>query len=306
MNTENKPKAKRKLKDINFQVEGAHIALVSKEQGGGANNCNYALVMKSANFSEEFITKMQQVKVTLELPEFLQKFFGVWYEDAQVLAAMLGYVEVEDDEVEDDYYTKYIQEKLQSFEIIKSLHEAKSLPEAISKLTEDEFLLVRQDQQKVEKALESKEKDDSLSKDKSKPSTVKVEKTTKDKSKKKETNMDEVIELQKALDAQKEELTKALASIAAFQEKEKEAIQKAKLQKIKDAVKDEAKATVLFKALNLVQDEAEFTEIVKALSDMQALVEKSELFKETGATEEVEAVKESNVAKVIKAKFSVK
>ena len=301
-----KVKTKRKLSNIDFTKEGSHIALVSKDQGGPANGHDYALVMKSANFSEEFITKMQQVKVTLELPEFLQKFFGVWYEDAQVLAAMLGYVEVEDDEVEDDYYTKYIQEKLQSFEIIKSLHEAKSLPEAISKLTEDEFLLVRQDQQKVEKALESKEKDDSLSKDKSKPSTVKVEKTTKDKSKKKETNMDEVIELQKALDAQKEELTKALASIAAFQEKEKEAIQKAKLQKIKDAVKDEAKATVLFKALNLVQDEAEFTEIVKALSDMQALVEKSELFKETGATEEVEAVKESNVAKVIKAKFSVK
>ena len=202
-----KVKTKRKLSNIDFTKEGSHIALVSKDQGGPANGHDYALVMKSANFSEEFITKMQQVKVTLELPEFLQKFFGVWYEDAQVLAAMLGYVEVEDDEVEDDYYTKYIQEKLQSFEIIKSLHEAKSLPEAISKLTEDEFLLVRQDQQKVEKALESKEKDDSLSKDKSKPST-KVEKAKQDKSKNKETKMDEVIELQKALDAQKEELTK--------------------------------------------------------------------------------------------------
>ena len=303
MTMTDKVKTKRKLSNIDFTKEGSHIALVSKDQGGPANGHDYALIMKSANFSEEFITKMQQVQVTLDLPEFLQKFFGMWYEDSQVLAAMLGYVEVEDDEVEDDYYTKYIQEKLSSFEIIKSLHEAKSLPEALSKLTEEQYLSIRTDQQLLEKAF--KEKDDSLSKDKSKPST-KVEKAKQDKSKNKETKMDEVIELQKALDAQKEELTKALASIAAFQEKEKETIQKAKLQKVKDAVKDEAKATVLFKALSLVQDEVEFTEIVKALSDMQALVEKSELFKETGATEEVESTKESNVAKVIKAKFSVK
>ena len=33
--------AKRRLTDINFNKEGAHVALVSKQHGGPANGHNY-------------------------------------------------------------------------------------------------------------------------------------------------------------------------------------------------------------------------------------------------------------------------
>ena len=150
----NKPK--RKLKNIDFSDDMSHIALVSKHHGGPANGADYSLVLKNLNNpSPEFIQKMQQIQVTYELPEFLRKVFGMYYEDAEVLAKMLGYVEPEDEETEDydDWYENYIEEKLSAFTIIKSLHEAKNLPEALAQLTEQDYLAVLNDQVLIEKAL---------------------------------------------------------------------------------------------------------------------------------------------------------
>ena len=99
---DNKTKAKRKLTDITFEHEGAHLALVHKMQGGAANGYS-TLVMKSLdNRSPEFIQEASQIRVTLSLPDFLEKFFHVWGDDAEVLAAMFGYVESEDDSNEYD------------------------------------------------------------------------------------------------------------------------------------------------------------------------------------------------------------
>ena len=54
-------KAKRKLTDITFEHEGAHLALVHKMQGGSANGYK-TLVMKSVdNRSPEFIQKASQI-----------------------------------------------------------------------------------------------------------------------------------------------------------------------------------------------------------------------------------------------------
>lgn len=44
-----KSKTKRKLSEIDFSREDAHIALVSKEQGGPANGADYALILKAVN-----------------------------------------------------------------------------------------------------------------------------------------------------------------------------------------------------------------------------------------------------------------
>lgn len=83
--------AKRKLSEISFEHEGAHVALVSKEQQP-ANGHNYALVLKASKFSKETLEKMQSIKVTLSIPEFLEKFFNIYGTNAEVLARMLGYV----------------------------------------------------------------------------------------------------------------------------------------------------------------------------------------------------------------------
>ena len=86
---ENKQKAKRKLKGFDFAKEGAAVALVGPSVGGPANGIP-TLIAKANNFSPEFIQKMQQIQVTYELPDFLRKVMGLYYEDADLLARMTG------------------------------------------------------------------------------------------------------------------------------------------------------------------------------------------------------------------------
>ena len=109
--------------------------------------------------------------------------------------------------------------------------------------------------------------------------------------------------LEKALATQKEELQKALELVQKFEQEKKEAVTKARFQQVKDAVKDEAKAEVLFKAVNLLEDAAEFEAVVKSLKDMTDLAEKGEMFIEKGVSVEgegTEVKQESAVAKILK------
>ncbi len=320
-----RPKAKRKLSDINFEHEGGHVALVSKDQGGGANGHNYALVLKANNFSEEFIQKMQQIRVTMELPEFLRKFFGMYYEEAEILAAMLGYQKPETEEVEFDY-DDYIESKLEAFEILKSAYESESIPDFLSKIEEEQYLAMLKDQEKIEKAFKKAEKQSNESSDVAKAAEVdtsiagevhneevsasennqELEKSTMTQKTEQVTEMVEKSALeaiQKAFEEQKQALEKANQLLAQFEAEKKAAIEKARKEEIVAAVKDEAKAEVLFKAVKDAADE-DFKAVVKALGDLVAVVEKSALFQEQGASVETEEpVKESPVAKLLKAKL---
>jgi esterase/lipase len=318
-------KAKRKLSDISFQHEGAHVALVSKQQGGPANGHDYALVMKATGFSQEFVTKMQQVRVTMELPEFLRKFFNVYYEDAEVLARMMGYVEVED-EVEDtdsyeDWYENRIQERLDQFEVLKSLNESKDIAADILALGEDKYLKVLKSQSKLEKVLAKIEKNSAKAakakaEEGSTEAVAQAKQSDETQTKvepsenvnKGKNYMDELEEVKKASEATKAELAKALEQLNVFKAEKQEMIRKARFDKLLAAVKDEAKAESLFKALSLLESDAEFDASVEVLAGMQAIVEKSEMFKETGATVDVEdtPVAESQVSKVLKAKYAQK
>lgn len=347
--SESKPKAKRRLTDISFQHEGAHLALCSKSQGA-ANNYNSAIIMKAR--SPEFVQKMQQLKVTMAVPEFLQVFFRMYEDEAYMLAAIMGYQEGNDDgeAVDDDAGTfnplesfwswwkdkaeaegfdpymkeptdadhqAYISAQLQGIEIIKSL---KGEPDALLKfasLTEDDVLSVLQVQEKIEKGLS--EKAQAVIKKAMQPK-AKVKKT-RAKVKKSEENMTEkttaVIEkevevvekstleaLQKAFEDQKEILQKAQATIAAFEQEKKEALEKSRFAALKNAVKDEDKATVLFKSLKNIADEAEFEEVVKTLGEITKQADASDLFTETGGAGEGEVVqKESKVASILKAQY---
>lgn len=159
MTTETKRKAKRKLSNIDFSSEGAHLALVGDAIGGPANGADYALVMKSTNqFSEKFIEKMQKVRVTLELPEFLRMFFDMYYEDSEILARMMGYIPDDSFETGLETYEDYITSKLESFEIMKSLNEATDITSVISRLNEDQYFSLIKDQEKLEKVFKKIEK----------------------------------------------------------------------------------------------------------------------------------------------------
>lgn len=318
-------KTKRKLSDIDFSREDSHIALVSKKQGGPASGADYALVLKSNKFSEEFVEKMQQVRVTMELPDFLRKFFSVYYEDAEVLARMMGYEKPEvTDEVKTQDYEDYIQSKLEAFEILKSANDAESLSQVLSELDETEYLAMLNDQERIEKAFVKLEKAAKESApaasaegtDTSPASEVNIEEvsTSVNKQELEKSKMEDEVKVetvekaqfelvQKALDEQKVQLQKALETIAQFEAEKKEAINKAKTEKVKAIVKDESKVEAIAKAALSLESEDDFTAFLAAMQAMMTTVETSEMFVEKGAsTQEETVVKESAVAKLLKAK----
>jgi hypothetical protein len=324
--TTTKRKAKRKLSDISFEKEGAHVALVSKEQGGPANMHDYALVLKANKFSEEFVQKMQQVRVTMELPDFLRKFFSVYYEDAEVLARMMGYEKPEaTEEAKTADYEDYIQSKLEAFEILKSANDAESLAEVLSELDETEYLAMLNDQELIEKAFASIEKATESAPAASAEGTdtspacevikeevsTSVNKEELEKSKMEDELKVETVEkaqfelVQKALEEQKVELQKALEVIAEYEAAKKEAIAKAKTEQVKAIVKDESKVEAIAKAALSLESEDDFTAFLAAMQAMMTTVETSEMFVEKGAStqEEEPQVQESAVAKVLKAKL---
>lgn len=327
-------KAKRKLTDINFEKEGAHIALTSKSQGYSANGHPYALVLKANNFSKEAIQKMQAIQVTMDVPSFLEKFFHLYGSDAQVLARMMGYVPPEDEAEVDNWekeYEEYIQERLEAFTIIKSLHDAEDSLLALSALNENDYLAVLKAQEMFEtlqknsvvtteegstEAVAKAKVSDEETVAEVEPSGVitnKLEKSmtekVKDKAEEVKVEMVEksaLVDLQKALDENKAQLEKALASVAAFETAAKEAVVKAKTAEITAVVKNEKHVEAIAKAALSLESDEDFAALVSVLKEMNAAVDTSELFVEKGAAadEVVDTVKESPVAKAVKAQLA--
>ncbi len=305
-------KAKRELSEISFDHEGAHLALCSKSQGA-ANNWNKALIMKGHNFSPEFVQKMQSVQVTMPLPEFLQKFFGLWYEDAEILARLMGYVP---EEKEDWDYDDYIEERLSAFAILKSLHEAKNLPEALSQLTEQDYLDILSDQAEIEKVL--KAFDNKKSDTSTKVENTKVEASaSKKKNPKKETKMTQetemvekakFVEIQKQFEDQKIALEKAMEQLGKIEQEKKEAIVKSKTDAVKAVVKDEKQAAVVVKAALALDNQEDFDALVEVFKSMKDLLEKSGLFQEQGVSAEASEDKpgETKLMKALKARHQAK
>ena len=324
-------KAKRKLTNIDFSGETSHIALVHAEQGGCASGANYKLALKNTNFSQEFIEKMQQIRVTLSIPDFLEKFFHLYGSDAEVLARMLGYVPEEndkEDEYDSNWYENYIQEKLDSFEILKSLKESESIANTLATLDEKQYLLMLTDQAYLEKALNKKESELvalATESDNSTHASVEksVEVSTSKSTKSKETLMTKQVEnstemvekslmvtLQKALDDQAVELQKALETIAVHQKEKQEQIQKSKTAQFTAVIKDEKLQAPIVKAALALEAQEDFDAFLVAVTAMQSqiekqkdFVEKSALFQEQGAsTSEEPKDKESAVARILKSK----
>ena len=302
-------KAKRKLTDINFENEGSHLALVHKDQGGAASGYS-TLIMKATNkYSPEFIQKATQVQVTLTFEEFLRKFFNMWYDEAEILATMLG---MEDDD-EEDGYQDYVERQVSSFQILKSAYESENKVDFLSNLSEQDYLSVLETQEKIEKALEASPTIEP-SEDKPKvqgvgkqPESKTVNKQNKQKAGKAVPKEDndmsgtpetiekaqydaKEVELQKAL----EEIQKAKQEIEAFKAKEKQAIEKAREAEIKEAVADEVEATKLFKAVKDLEDEA-FKDVVGVVKALSAKLDGSDMFHEKGSKEEGVKVAKSAV-----------
>ena len=329
-----KVKAKRKLTDITFEHEGAHLALVHKAQGGAASGYK-TLVMKSVdNRSPEFIEKASQVKVTLSLPDFLEKFFHVWGEDAELLATLFGYEPSEDDS--EEYSTQsfwswyrekamehgavdswgdpitrptsqdrkeWVEDQLQGIEILKSATLAKGSADFINSLTEEQYLGLLKDQQFIEKSFKLQEvKKDLDGESGGKPTkgvNPKQTKASKADTQEKEMTQETIEKAQ--YDAKEVELQKALADIQKakeeielFKAKEKEAVEKAREAEVVAAVVDVDASAKLFKAVKDLDAEA-FKDVVDVVKALTAKVDESEMFKEKGSPEEGVKVAKSAV-----------
>ena len=302
-------KAKARLKDLTFDHDNAHLALCSKEQGA-ANNQENAVIFKSANFSKELIEKAQRVQVTMELPDFLEKFFGLWYSDAQVLARLMGYVP-EEEEYE---YTDWIQERVDSFELLKSLHEAKSLPEEMAKLSEDQISQILDDQEMIVKSLKEFESSQMLENKVGSPTansgptgTKKIKKEKKMTQEVETIEKSKYVEIEKAMQAQAEELLKAREMLATIEKAEKALILKTKTDAVAAVVHDEKHVATIMKAAAMLDNTEDFDALLEVFKSITVAVEKSALFNEQGATVEVEdKAKESKVKEFLKSKYAQK
>ena len=338
-----KTKAKRVISKFNFEGEGSAVALVSASQGGAANSFK-TLVIKSADkYSPEFIQKAQKVQVVMEFDDFLQKFFGMWKEDAKILSSILGFgdegmdSESESDDLgvyNDDYFYEWFDEKLaeegasyrspteedklawleyrkQGITLIKSLAETDNKLEMLAALSEKDYWSVLNEQKLFEKALNNLQSG-------GQPKQAVVAKTTKTtKATKavhnKENNMSgdnpAMIEkaqydaIQKALDEQKEQLEKATKALAEFEAKEKEVIAKARKADILAAIEVEDAAEKLFKAVGELAPEA-FADVIEVVKSLSTKVEKSLFFTEQGTKAEGEKVAKSALRAAIENKHN--
>jgi hypothetical protein len=214
---------------------------------------------------------------------------------------------------------------MEAFEILKSANDADNLAEVLSELDENEYLAMLNDQALIEKAMEDiakAQKESALAATAEGTDTstnagveniegvsTSVNKQELEKSKMEDEVKVETVEkaqfelVQKALDEQKVQLQKALETIAVFEAEKKAAINKAKTDQIKAIVKDESKVEAIAKAALSLENEDDFTAFVAAMQAMMTTVEASEMFVEKGAsTQEEPVVKESAVAKLLKAK----
>lgn len=334
-------KAKRKLTDIDFSGENAHLALTSKTLNGGpANKADYALALKSTNFSQEFIEKVQAVNITMSLPDFLKKFFYLMDDQAEALAYMMGYKEVADTQEHEDMeaqedFQDWIKSNMESLELIEAMRDVEQPETMLIKAEEHQLLALLKDQEMFEKAFaklevekESPQVVETTKADvntsiagevKGKGNGPVVKKTRKGKSMTEQvTVVEQVVEtemvaksqfevVQKQALEQAELLKSVMQELEVFKAEKQAFIAKARKQALVDATKDEAKADQLFKAVGSLEDEqfGVVVDVVKALTNQ---IEKSDLFVEKGASVDTETTptNENPVERLLKAKFQSK
>ena len=118
------------------------IALCHESQGYSANMRPVSLLMKSElapeQITEDVVKALRQVTVAMSFEEFLRKFFGVWWDDAELLAKILGFeTEMENDAAEnpdDEWLQAYntsqqerLEEKMSAITIAKSAQAGEEL-----------------------------------------------------------------------------------------------------------------------------------------------------------------------------------
>jgi hypothetical protein len=292
-------KATRKLSNFNFDYDGAAVALVGPSVGGAANGRTTLLTKSLKDITEEEVSKAAEVTVTMSMVDFLCKFYSLWYEDAIVLAAIFGYQDIEDaysfQESSNDY-EKYLQEKVDAVQIMKSLVMDKGVDEiqkAIGSLSPKDYLSVLKVQEQFEKNYEAAVQKAASCKKASveiaeELAVVKATKSPSVEINEDGDNMSEFVTkavhdtaveqaIQKAKDEVGVELQKAKDELKTLKEEKLQAVAKARKEAVAAVEEDEAVAAELLKSLEAVSDEA-FEVVIKSLKAKEEKLDDSELF----------------------------
>lgn len=311
-------KAQRRLSNFNFEAEGSHVALVGKHQGGPANGVTTLLTKSTQTITEEQMEKATKVQVEMNIVDFLTTFFDMWYDDAVVLAKIMGLDTEPDEEMEDysSWYDDWINERVEAVTLMKCLVLDKTTSEiekGVSRLKPEELLAVMETQKQFEQNLSSQE-----GVKQPKGNTPSVEKSNN-----KGTDMSEFVskaaheaEVTKAVEvavakavAEKQaDLEKALELVKAFEQKEKESVAKARKDALKQAGVAEDQVEDLYKSTEALTAE-HFEAVVKAMGLKEKALVESDMFKEKGVSGEGDVVEEDGVTaltKSYKEKFSKK
>lgn len=300
--------AKRRLTDIKFEHEGAHVALVSKHQGGPANGITTLVTKATNNITQEQIEKATKVSVEMQFPEFLRRFFGLYWDDAEVLSSVMGYGRTEYPDVDEK---DWIDSKVESIHIMKSVYLAQDLEKALADLTPEQSLAILKDQEMLEKALEkvpehikSKQEDTPLETIlKSAHLEALVDAVTVEKA----AGAAAVAEVQKALDAQAVVLKAAQDKLAAFETAAAAAKVEARKSALTAAKVPADKAEAVLKSLSTLDDEA-FAATVETMKALSSAVDASDMMAETGVAgagaESQEEVDRTTA--ILKARYGVK
>lgn len=267
-------KTKRRLKNFDFTSQDAHVALVHTAQGGAANEWEIAVikskdeVMKQVADIKKAIT---DVVVTLSFDEFLRRFFGLYWDDSKALAKLMGY-EPEMDEWDE----KWVDNKLESFYLLKAANEAADVEEFMKSLSLEDGLAILQTQEAFELALEKSSSDVTL--EGNVAGVVKnSESMSEDKNDKLGDGLNMTIEEMLASEAGLAAIQKAAQEAAASEaqvELEKANAELAELRKAKVEI-EKAKYVTIAKSLSFVEAEKQesFAEVLFKASSVEGFSE---------------------------------
>lgn len=293
-------KATRRLTDIKFEHEGAHVALVGKHQGGPANGITTLITKATFDISQEQIDKATSVTVEMQFPEFLRKFFGLYWDDAEVLSAVMGYGRTEyPDSTEKDY----IDSRVESINIMKAVYKAQDVEKALAALTPEQTLALRADQEMLEKAFAS------LPEQPIEQEETQLETILKSAHEEFVTKaVSDAVAVEKAAFAAQEEVLKAAqAQLEAYVTADVAAVEKARKDAL-TAVVAADKVEALLKSLAPLDAEG-FAAVVETFTVQKAAEAASDMFVESGVQgngEQVTATDVDRTTQILKAKFGIK
>lgn len=301
--------AKRRLTDIKFEHEGAHVALVSKHQGGPANGVTTLITKATNNITQEQIEKATTVTVEMQSPEFLRKFFGLYWDDAEVLSSVMGYGRTEyPDTTEKDW----IDQKVESITLMKSVYKAQDVEKALAALTPEQTLALMADQEMLEKAFKALPEQTQIKHEEESQmeqilKSAHIEALADAVAVEKAAGVAAVAEIQKSLDAQVELLKSATAELEVFKAAAATAKVEARKAALTGAKVSADKVEAVLKSLAALDDEA-FAATVETMKALSSAVDASDMMTETGVAgagaESQEEVDRTTA--ILKARYGVK